>query len=149
MATASDVARYILDRLAPDLSGDHVTAWKLQKLVYYSQAWSLVWDEAPLFNDEIQAWANGPVTPALYQQHKGRFRLCAKDIAGNPQNLSQEQCDTIDSVLSFYGSKTSQWLSDLTHTEAPWKEARSGVPEGARSQNIITHEAMAAYYESL
>lgn len=149
MATVGDVARYILDVLAPDRFGTRVTAWKLQKLVYYSQAWSLVWDEAPLFDAEIQAWANGPVTPELYQQHRGRFRLYAGDISGDPATLTAEQRDTINQVLKFYGDKSSQWLSDLTHTEAPWIGAREGVPDGASSQNVITHESMAAYYDSL
>ena len=74
MATVGDVARYILERLAPDRFGDRVTAWKLQKLVYYAQAWSLVWDEVPLFPERIEAWANGPVCPTLYQP-KGKLNL--------------------------------------------------------------------------
>lgn len=149
MATAADVARYILDRMAPDKFGTRVTAWKLQKLVYYSQAWSLVWDDEPLFEDEIQAWANGPVIPALYQQHRGRFRLYAGDIAGDPTVLTRDERDTIDAVLHYYGDKSSQWLSDLTHMESPWRDARAGLPDGASSQREITPEAMAAYYESL
>ncbi|MEH3100247.1 Panacea domain-containing protein [Sphingomonas adhaesiva] len=149
MANACDVARYILDRLAPDRYGSRLTAWKLQKLVYYSQAWSLVWDDAPLFDDEIQAWANGPVVPALYREHRGRFQLFAGDIPGNPENLTEDQRDTINVVLEFYGDKSPQWLSDLTHMEAPWRDARAGIPDGASSQRAITPEAMAAYYESL
>lgn len=60
MATVFDVAEYILQKLG------EVTTMKLQKLVYYCQAWSLVWDEQPLFEDDFQAWANGPVCPALF-----------------------------------------------------------------------------------
>lgn len=149
MATAADVARYILDRLAPDPHGQRVTAWKLQKLVYYSQAWSLVWDEAPLFDDEIQAWANGPVCPALYAQHRGRLQLCAGDINGNPGALTEVQKETIEGVLAYYGDKSGQWLSDLTHMERPWNDTRAGLAPGANSQRVITHELMAAYYESL
>ena len=44
MATVFDVARYILEKYGP------LSAMKLQKMVYYSQAWSLVWDDAPLFD---------------------------------------------------------------------------------------------------
>ena len=40
MASAHDVAAYILKKLGP------MTAMKLQKLVYYCQAWSLVWGNA-------------------------------------------------------------------------------------------------------
>jgi len=149
MATAADVARYILDRLAPDQFGVRVTAWKLQKLVYYCQAWSLVWDEAPLFEDEIQAWANGPVCPSLYSQHRGRLRLFAGDIQGNPGALTREQMDTIDGVLNYYGNKTGQWLSDLTHMERPWNETREGLAPGENSQRVISHALMAEYYESL
>ena len=36
-----DVAAYILQKTGS------MTTMKLQKLVYYSQAWSLVWDEKP------------------------------------------------------------------------------------------------------
>lgn len=149
MATAGDVARYILERLAPDGSGARLTAWKLQKLVYYAQAWSLVWDDQPLFDDEIQAWANGPVTPSLYLQHRGRFSVRASDIKGRASVLTEDQRETVDGVLKFYGNKTSQWLSDLTHAELPWKEARVGTPDGARSQAEITHESMSEYYGSL
>jgi uncharacterized phage-associated protein len=69
MARAVDVARYILTKTG------EMTAMKLQKLVYYSQAWSLVWDESPLFEDDIQAWAYGPVVPVLYGYHKGQFKV--------------------------------------------------------------------------
>jgi hypothetical protein len=58
-ATVFDVAAYILEKKG------EMSAWRLQKLVYYSQAWSLVWDERPLFDEPIQAWANGPVCLAL------------------------------------------------------------------------------------
>jgi uncharacterized phage-associated protein len=68
-ASVYDVAEYILAR-----EGE-MSAMKLHKLVYYCQAWHLVWDGAPLFDEEIQAWANGPVIPALYELHKGEFTV--------------------------------------------------------------------------
>jgi uncharacterized phage-associated protein len=58
MVSVDDVAAYILEQRGP------MSAMKLQKLVYYSQAWSLVWEDRPLFREEIQAWASGPVVPA-------------------------------------------------------------------------------------
>ncbi len=142
MANVYDVAAYILAVL------DSVTAMKLQKLVYYTQAWSLVWDEAPLFEESIEAWANGPVIPALYECHKGQFKL--QNISkGDPTQLLENERDTVDKVLEFYGDKSSQWLSDLTHKEDPWLDARKGVPAGQRSNQEITHAAMAEYYGSL
>ena len=68
MANVNDVARYILER-----QGENLSTMKLQKLVYYAQAWSLVWDEKPLFSSRFEAWANGPVCRELYNQHRGHF----------------------------------------------------------------------------
>ena len=141
MATVHDVAAYILKKSGP------MTAMKLEKLVYYCQAWSLVWDENPLFREKIEAWANGPVAPALYKKHRGDYKVSKWD--GNCSALSATQKETINAVLKFYGGKTSQWLSDLTHQETPWREARKGTPPGEPSSAEITHAAMAEYYGSL
>jgi len=141
MASVFDVAAYILKRLGG------MTTWKLQKLVYYCQAWSLVWDERPMFPQQIQAWANGPVCPDLYQRHRGMFVIDAID--GDPAKLDGDATETVEAVLKYYGDKKGQWLSDLTHSEMPWKAARGDLPPGANSTAEITHESMAAFYESL
>ncbi|MGO4909537.1 Panacea domain-containing protein [Pseudorhodobacter sp. W20_MBD10_FR17] len=141
--TVFDVATYIL-RARGEMS-----AMKLQKLVYYSQCWSLVWDERQLFNSRIEAWANGPVCPALYEKHRGNFRVSEGIIGGEPDALDDDARETVDSVLKYYGDKTAQWLSDLTHSEAPWKDARDGLSAGERSNHPIPVAAMAEYYGSL
>ena len=117
MANVFDTAKYILEKLG------EMSTMKLQKLCYYAQAWSLVWDDAPLFDEEFEAWANGPVCPELFY--------------------------TIDTVLEHYGNHNAQRLSQLTHMEDPWNEARKGVPIGVGCSNIITKESMAMYYGGL
>jgi uncharacterized phage-associated protein len=140
-----DVAAYILDKQP---KGHPLTAWKLQKLVYYCQAWSLVWDEQPLFKEKILAWANGPVVRELYAQHKGLFYV-KKLPEGSSRNLSANQRDTIDQVLKVYDEKTAQWLSDLTHSETPWIEARTGLKPGERGKAEINLSTMHEYYGSI
>lgn len=142
MANVFDVSAYILKKQGP------VTAMKLQKLAYYAQAWSLVWDEEPLFDEKIEAWANGPVCPDLYTAHRGEFTI-TQERKGNAAALSKAACETIDAVLRTYGDKSAPWLSDLTHKEAPWSDARKGLPDGMRSNVEITHAAMAEYYGNL
>jgi len=139
--SAKDVASYILEKKGT------MTTMKLQKLLYYCQAWSLVWDEEPLFYEQIEAWANGPVVREFYEEHRNMYKI--DHAPGNPLLLSSKQKETIDSVLSFYGDKSSQWLSDLTHMEDPWKDARAGLAPGDRGNTVITHEAMMEYYSSL
>lgn len=142
MVSVFDVASYILQKQGP------MTTMKLQKLVYYCQAWSLVWHEKPLFPETIKAWANGPVVPDLYWKHKGMFVIAPGEIAGDPSSLSKANREACDSVLAFYGNHSSQWLSELTHMEDPWREARLGTPFNDRSPEI-THASMAEYYASL
>ena len=142
MATVFDVAQYILAQAG------EMTAMKLQKLVYYAQAWSLVWDQRPLFDERIEAWANGPVSPDLYKQHAGNF-LVSEIKVGNTTALDNIAQETINAVLEYYGDKHPQWLSDLTHSEAPWLDARGDTPAGERSNAPITLAAMAEYYGSL
>jgi uncharacterized phage-associated protein len=139
-----DVAAYILQKLGS------TTAMKLQKLVYYSQAWSLVWDDRPLFRERIEAWANGPVCRELYAEHRGAFQVAAGfSNLGDADVLDQAARETIDAVLGYYGEKPAQWLSDLTHGEAPWKAARGWTPAGQPSSSEITHESMAEYYSGI
>ena len=142
MPTALDVAQYIIDQRGP------LPAMKLQKLVYYSQAWSLVWDEMPLFDNKIEAWANGPVIRDLYEAHRGQFevsRIAHSDAAA----LNGTQRETIDAVLKYYGDRPSQWLSDLTHQEDPWRRSRNGLPADEHGQHEIPIAALAEYYGSL
>lgn len=144
MASVFDVAAYILRQQGS------MTAMKLQKLVYYSQAWSLVWDGRRMFPEEIQAWVNGPVVYELFKAHQGKFEVGASDFPdGDPANLDGDAQNTIDVVLEFYGGKSPQWLSDLTHMERPWLEAREGLSDEARSGSPISLEVMQEYYESL
>jgi uncharacterized phage-associated protein len=137
MASVLDVAAYILKAHGP------MTAMKLQKLVYYAQAWSIVWDDEELFPEGIEAWKNGPVVRRLWEAHRGQYRV-DRIAGGNPDALSQTQQETIHKVVSFYGDKNAQWLSDITHLEDPWKNAWKKGPN-----SIITKEDLAEYYSSL
>jgi len=139
-----DVAKYILN------NDGSMSAMKLQKLCYYSQAWHLVWDDEILFSDRIEAWANGPVAPTLYDKHRGLFTVRADQITGaRTAKLDRSQRESIDSVRKFYGKKSGAQLSELTHREAPWREARRGVAPGEPSTKAISVASMAEYYGSL
>jgi uncharacterized phage-associated protein len=137
-----DVAAYILKKK------ETMTTMKLQKLIYYSQAWSLVWDEKPLFEEKIEAWANGPVVRNLFDYHRGMYEISEMPI-GNPRLLDQNQQETVDAVLEYYGHRSAQWLIDLSHMEDPWIHARKGLPPLERGNRVIPLDAMAHYYSSL
>lgn len=143
MANIFDVAKYILERKGT------MSTMKLQKLCYYAQAWALVWDDAPLFNEDFEAWANGPVCRELFFKTKGKYSVSADDETGGNGDLTANEKDTINHVLEHYGNHNAQWLSQLTHMEDPWNEARIGIPPGVGCDHIISKESMAMYYGGL
>ena len=143
MANVFDVAEYILKTCGA------MSAMKLQKLVYYSQAWSLVWDDELIFHETIEAWINGPVVPALYLKHKGIFKVLPNTLGGNPNALTTTQKDTVKAVCEGYASLNAQQLSDLTHSEAPFINARKGLAPNERGHNVISLADISEYYSSL
>lgn len=144
MASVFDVAKYILNKCGS------MSTWKLQKLCYYSQAWHLAWTGHEIFNEDFQAWANGPVCPELFHVHQGKFSVKESDIlSGNPENLTDDEKDSINIVLQDYGQMEPYELREQTHAEAPWKEARGNLPEGVSSQTVIEKSSMGLYYGSL
>jgi len=136
LVRASDVARYILRRAGP------MTTLKLQKLVYYAQAWSLAWDGVPLFSDPIEAWEHGPVVRSLFESHRGRRWI--RRIEGSEAALSPDQQDTVDAVLERYGLLTAEVLSELTHAETPWRAARQNGDTAT-----VEWEALRTYYQTV
>jgi uncharacterized phage-associated protein len=142
--TILNVARYVLEKCG------ELTTMKLQKIAYYCQAWSLAWDEEPLFQEDFEAWANGPVCRVLYENHRGHYRIKAESLPENmPGVFTETQIETMDTVIDYYGDKKPHWLSELTHTERPWKDARKGYAPGQYCDEIITKESMQEYYGGL
>ncbi len=144
MATSADVAKYIVE------TRGEMSAMKLHKLAYYCQAWHLVWREKELFAEDFQAWANGPVLRSIYGQHRKQFLVNAETFPlATSARLTDAERMVVDKVTEFYGMRTAQWLSDLTHTEAPWLQARQGLAAGEPSENVIDKASMHEYYSSL
>ena len=144
MATVFDVAKYILDRYGA------MSAMKLQKLIFYCQAMSLVWDDVPLFESEFQAWVKGPVCRDLYNAHKGKFMLndsrFLESYGADVSRLSSENIETINAVVDSLIDLTPYQLSRMTHEEEPWKNAREGLKNTAYSDVVIPKSDMEEYY---
>lgn len=138
MSRLNKVAQYFLSR-------ESMTSKKLQKLVYYAYGWTLallndsVQDiEYRLFPNQIEAWVHGPVIPDLYQEYKS---YGWKDI---PQSaffdidaFSSDEVDILGQVWQVYGNYTANQLEMISHQEAPWINARKGIPAGIASSNLI------------
>ncbi|XVV11069.1 Panacea domain-containing protein [Actinoplanes sp. CA-131856] len=143
MLKADDVATVIISR-----SGPWIDAMSLQKLLYYVQAWHLAITDEPLFAEVIEAWKDGPVVPQVRQARRDRETRRARTQAAGDIALEEEDSHLIDLVLATYGKMSAEELSALTHIEAPWQEARGGLPDDASSTRPIQPESMARFYRA-
>jgi uncharacterized phage-associated protein len=144
--TASDIAKWILAGVDRD-SGDSITHLKLQKLIYYVQAWSLALRDKPLFEEDMQAWAHGPVAESVFHEYRdyGFEAIPAPKIV--PEILD-EDAEHIAEVIEVYSEHSAKVLERMTHNEQPWLEARKNLPPEARSKTPIDKNTMRDFYRS-
>lgn len=141
MTSIYDVAKYILQRQGA------IDSLKLQKLCYYTKAWSLALGEGPLFPERFEAWVHGPVSRDLFQEHKGGYRISSSGIhKGDAQNVTEDQKDVIEATLSFMSEMSGKNLEKRTHEEKPWLDARKGFGEEEACSNLINEDLMKSYY---
>lgn len=100
---------------------------KLQKLLYYAQGHFLAQNGEPLFDDEIQAWAHGPVVPEVYRTFKsgGSNALDPNqflDASFNWDNYRDVEQHLMQ-VWNTYGHFAAWALRERTHRETPWVES--------------------------
>lgn len=120
--SALDVAAFIIE-LSQE-TGEVVTNMKLQKLLYYSQAWYLVnFNSTPLFNEDIQAWQYGPVVPQVYEEYSIYKADNIREVKGSissSDNLDDDRKHLITEVFGIYGKISAIDLMNLSHNESPW-----------------------------
>ena len=140
---ANDVASVICARSAAS-----PTAMKLQKLLYYAQAWHLAVTDRPLFAEDVQAYRDGPVVPEVRWARRERESRRPAVQQTTDIELDDLSSGVIDLIMAAYGSKSGDELSALTHDELPWREARGDLPEGANGNTAISKLTMADFYRT-
>ena len=149
-ANLHDVCDYVILRVCN--GGGEMNEIKLQKLLYYTQAWHLAFYACPLFEGRFQAWVHGPVSRTIYDRFGATKSLYSSvtldDLRGSFQceALSTEHRSHIDSVLEAYAGYTGTQLEEMTHQEEPWISARKGHREAQRCEVEIDEKVMQQFY---
>ncbi|WP_225426553.1 Panacea domain-containing protein [Companilactobacillus hulinensis] len=123
---------------------------KLQKLVYYVQAWSNALFDIPLINDtDFEAWTNGPVSPKLREKYLD-YDWNNIEINNNSSTIeNQKVLNLLESVWVTYGDKDYMELEALSRREFPWISARGILKSNQSSDSIISNEDMKEFYLSI
>lgn len=141
MANLGDVAQCFL-YLDSVKDGDGISNLKLQKLVYYAQGFYSAIHNKPLFDEEIMAWAHGPVVAELYHHFKSHGSANIPPVENfNTQSLNTEEFEVVNEVFEVFGQFSAWKLRNMTHEESPWldHEAEAGV---------IPKEKIAEYFKT-
>ena len=146
---------YTVDNIADFfLSKESISPKKLQKLVYYSYAWSIaLLNDSPeniqfkLFESDVEAWVHGPVVPELYRKYKDFGWQEIPQVKDFDESIfASEILDILQQVWDVYGGFTGNQLEAISHKEMPWIEARKGNPVCMASSEIISDKNMFIYY---
>jgi uncharacterized phage-associated protein len=113
--------------------------FKLQKIVYFTQAWHLAWTGRPLFDEPFEAWPNGPVVRSVYREN--RYSELPSSV-----DLDEETRSIIEAVVEHYCQFDTDTLIALTHADAPWIEARKGIAPGQPSRRPLDEKTMLDFY---
>ncbi len=146
MPTSRDVAQYLIN--------EHGTldSWKLQKLVYFIEARHLARHDSSAFEDQIVAFADGPVAKDLWDNTSGQFDV-SKIWKAEPDRLSETARMVANEIWDEFGSETGRTLRELTHAEPAWLEAREGLEETQPGFTVLDRERIKqsarAYLEAL
>jgi uncharacterized phage-associated protein len=127
-------------------TGSFISNLKLQKLVYYAQAWHLGIYDTPLFDEDFEAWVHGPVIPALFYQYKEfSWKPILKEV--QKPDFSPELNEFLEEITEEYFICDGFELELMTTRENPWIYARKGLARDEPSHAIITKDSMRHYYK--
>lgn len=150
LPTASTIADWFLWRVRQGDRPRRLSNLKLQKLVYYSQAWYLAITGKPLFDDPIEAWVHGPVVRSLYFDYRAYgFGPITLDVEIENIRLSGDITEHLEDVWDVYGRYDGRYLEQLTHSEPPWQIAREGLDSRDVGTQEVSHDSMRLYYSDL
>jgi uncharacterized phage-associated protein len=142
MPTVHHVADYFLWLAHNDRLGvDHL---KLQKLVYYAQAYHLAFRDEPFFDGDLRAWAYGPVSPELWRNYRYRRDYLEAPEAIDEAVFSDDARELLEMIHARLRNESGLDLYRQTHAELPWIEADERAQAGG--SDILSHETMRDYF---
>ena len=156
MYNVLDICRYVINY--SNEKGYGISNLKLQKLLYFIQAYFLLTINKPCFRENIEAWNFGPVIREAYMEYKmyGGLDIPYMDsylvmdeknlwnlkrVSVNTDMILKKHKEMINMVIDKFSLHSATDLVDLTHRQAPWKNAYA-----PNKNNIITLEAIKEYF---
>ena len=131
MVKIVDVAAYVVQRYS-ELTKERLDEMKLHKLLYFIQRESFAITGQPAFDGDFEGWKFGPVSRDV------RNHYCEGEMVCPMKEVPDEIQYIANNVILEYGS--SWKLSELSHQETSWRNARIGLRAGENGSRKIKLE---------
>jgi uncharacterized phage-associated protein len=131
------LSKYIVSKFFRRSQND-ITPMKLQKLLFYVKAWSMVAGDELIVDDNFEHWDYGPVNRRIYDYYRQYGSKPIKHEELEVPDLNQSQEVLVNFIIENYIEFDAFTLSAMTHTEEPWKQTRNN--------EVISNELISSYY---
>ena len=137
---------YTIEEVAEEfLAIESMTQKKLQKLCYYAQGLYGALTDEKLFDDDLEAWIHGPVSPKLYNKYRA---YGYNNIPKRQSTTTNEELkEILKEIYRIYGGLDGDQLEALTHREKPWKNARRGLRPYEPSNELISFDEIKKFFK--
>lgn len=145
-STANAVADYLL--CVAREHGDYLTPLKIQKLVFYADAWFMALHNEELVPESFEAWVHGPVLRSLYARFQGyRWNPVLEEV--ECPSLGEKVESFLKELYAEFGRFTGHELEQLTHQEDPWLRARGSLAPHESCSNLIDKQLTQSFYRHM
>lgn len=145
MAKPNSVASYLIDLSSNEPEND-LTNLKLQKILFYAQAESLVEGNVPILDGQVEAWTYGPVVRETYDWLRGcgGYPITSFDVVIDYSELDDHQRHFLDRVWNTYGKFSPGFLVKKTHEDgSPWSQVYRDYANNVIPEDLIRTAVLA------
>lgn len=121
---AKTISKYIIDKCTNE--GHPVTNFQLQLILYFIQINFMKLLNVAAFDEDIEAWKNGPVIPAIYYE----YDYCA----GTP--IYETYKDAANTICLTYDKEIIDAVIEGIRDESPWDLVKSVVQQGTPYRQV-------------
>lgn len=128
-----DVAGYITKQYC-EITGEKLDEMKLHKMLYFTQRESFAITGNPAFVGDFEGWKYGPVCVEVRSAYyDGEILVPTEDISDSVRYIA-------NNIILEYGSLASWKLSELSHKESSWHNARRNLRPEENGNQILRLE---------
>jgi uncharacterized phage-associated protein len=139
--SALDISKWFIIRF----EDNYITHSKLQRLLYYSEAWTQVLLNRELFKEGLEAWSLGPSVQEVfthYLEYKKIWHIEVLEIL-----ISRSILEVLEQVFTVYGEMSDDLLESMSQSDEPWVKARGELSHEQRCHNVISKDEIKEYFK--